>query len=142
MWYNIIDKSAIEGMIIMRRVFVAGGRDFGDYSLLATSLDRILEPYQGIEIVSGHAKNADQLGEQYAREHDLPCAVFPAEWTRFGKRAGFLRNAQMLEYALKASPLVIAFWDGRSHGTEDMIKKARAVGVECVVVSYPKETSE
>ena len=45
-------------------------------------------------------------------------------------------------YALKVSPLVVAFWDGRSHGTEDMINKARAAGVECVVVSYPKEASE
>ena len=126
----------------MTRIIVAGGRDFGDYSLLATSLDKIFELYQNIEIVSGHARGADQLGEQYAREHDLPCAVFPAEWKRFGKQAGFIRNAHMLENALKASPLVVAFWDGRSHGTEDMINKARAVGVECVVVSYPKEASE
>lgn len=126
----------------MHRVMVAGGRDFGDYSLLATSLDRILEPYQDIKIVSGHARGADQLGEQYAKEQGLPCTVFSAEWKRFGKRAGFIRNAQMLEYALQASPLVVAFWDGKSHGTGDMINKARGAGVECVVVSYPIEASE
>ena len=82
------------------------------------------------------------LGEKYAAERGFPCTVFPADWKRNWRRAGFLRNTQMLEYALQSSPLIVAFWDGRSHGTEDMINKARAAGVECVVVSYPKEVSK
>ena len=39
----------------------------------------------------------------------------------------------------KSSPLVVAFWDGKSHGTEDMINKARAAGLECVVVPYSRK---
>lgn len=120
----------------VKRVIVAGGRDFDDYPLLAAALDRLLERLPEAELVSGHARGADRLGERYAGEHGLPCAVFPADWKRFGRRAGSLRNAQMLEYAAEAEPVVIAFWDGVSRGTADMIGRARAAGVECIVIPY------
>ena len=122
------------------RVIVAGGRDFDDYAMLSENLDRILAGRGHVEIVSGHARGADMLGERYAGEHGIPYMVFPADWKRFYTRAGFIRNTQMLEYASEKTPLVVAFWDGTSHGTKDTIDKAEKTGIECVVIRYGGET--
>jgi hypothetical protein len=60
------------------RVIVCGGREFNDRELCFTKLDQILPDYENPEIVSGHAKGADLLGEKYAKLHSLPLKVFPA----------------------------------------------------------------
>ena len=118
------------------RVIVAGGRDFKDYDLLKERLDKILENYENIEIVSGHAKGADMLGEQYAAEKGLDLAVFPADWKKNRVRAGFIRNSQMIEYACEETPLVIAFWNGESHGTKDTIEKAKEKDITVFIEEY------
>ena len=118
------------------RIIVAGGRGFQDYDLLKESLDKIVRQYENVEIISSHAKGADAMCEQYAKEHGLPCNIFPAEWKKYGKRAGFIRNSQMLEYAAKEKPLVVAFWNGNSHGTKDTIDKANEMGITCYVYGY------
>ena len=120
------------------RVIVAGGRDFNDYAMLSENLDRILAGRGHVEIVSGHARGTDILGERYACEHGISYTVFPADWKRYHTRAGFIRNTQMLEYSSKKTPLVVAFWDGTSHGTKDTIDKAEKAGIECVVIRYVK----
>ena len=121
-----------------RRVLVCGGSKFNDYLLLESSLNKILNEYSNdtIEIVSGHAKGADSLGEKYAQEKNLKCTVFNAEWSKYGRAAGPIRNSQMLEYAKQENPLVVAFWDGESHGTKDTINKAKKSNIRCEVVMY------
>jgi len=52
------------------------------------------------------------LGESYAKENNYKLTIFPANWDKFGKRAGYLRNEEMSDYA----DAVIAFWDERSRG--------------------------
>ena len=79
-----------------------------------------------VELVSGHAKGVDRLGEWYARDRDIPVKVFPItdeDWTKYGKSAGRRRNRAMYEHALKseAKPAIIAIWDGASRGTAHMI---------------------
>ena len=121
---------------MLTRIIVAGGRTFQDYDLLKKTLDEILPMCENAEIISGHAKGADTLGEQYAKEHNLPCCIFPAEWKKHGTRAGFIRNSQMLEYAFKERPFVVAFWNGNSHGTKDTIDKAIKMGIPCYVFGF------
>lgn len=89
-----------------------------------------------LEIVSGNAFGADILGERYAKENDLKLAVFPARWDALGRKAGSIRNSQMIEYALEETPEVIAFWDSNSHGTRGMIVKAFGSKIECTIVDY------
>ena len=124
-----------------RRVLVCGGAKFDDYSLLELSLNKILNEYSNdtIEIVSGHAKGADSLGEKYAQKKNLKCTVFNAEWSKYGRAAGPIRNSQMLEYAKQENPLVVAFWDGESHGTKDTINKAKKSNIRCEVIMYKGE---
>jgi hypothetical protein len=124
------------------RIIVAGGRDFDDYALMKKSLDEIIKNYEDVEIVSGHAKGADLLGERYAGENGIPCAVFPADWKKHPIRAGFMRNSQMIDYALEETPAVVAFWDGESHGTKDTIDKAKGLNINVIIIDYQKKTKE
>ena len=124
----------------MKRVIVAGSKGFDDYKLLKEKLDEILSRYKDVEIVSGHSIGADMLGEKYAEENGISCSVFPADWKKDWKRAGFARNTQMVEYASEDDPLVVAFWDGKSHGTMDTITKAKMRGIECIVINYESQS--
>ena len=125
------------------RVIVAGSRDFDDYEKLKSVLDTTFSGLnQPVEIVSGHAKGADMLGEHYAVEKKIPYKVFPADWNKYPIRAGFIRNTQMIEYAMSETPMLIAFWDGTSHGTADTIEKAKKANIECVIVHYDSSSPE
>ena len=117
----------------MFRVIIAGTRTFDDYDLLCKYVDiKLSNICQSIEIVSGGARGADALGERYAKDRGYKLRVFPADWNKYGKRAGYLRNVQMAEYA----DALIAFWDGKSRGTANMIAEARALGLLVGVKHY------
>lgn len=124
-------------MFSYHKLIVAGGRDFADYELLSRKLDKIRksvwENYvaDDLEIVSGTARGADKLGERWARQHQVGVKQFPADWGRYGKRAGYLRNEQMAKYA----DTLIAFWNG-SKGTGHMINLAKENGLGVMVVRY------
>ncbi len=118
----------------MNRVIVAGGRDFSDYELLAEKLDFLLENITSPVIVSGTARGADTLGEQYAAERGYSVNRFPADWQTHGKRAGYLRNAEMA----KNADCLVAFWNGRRErsGTYMMIQIAKERGLQVRVIRY------
>lgn len=121
----------------MKRIVIAGSRGFEDYPLLKEKLDQILETEpEPVELVSGHAEGADRLAERYAAERGLAIHVVKPDWKRFGRAAGPIRNRQMLEYALQARPLVLAFWDGKSKGTKNTIETAKKLGIPAEVVSF------
>lgn len=117
------------------RVIIAGGRDFNDYPLLKAKCDNILADKTAthrIIVVSGAAKGADSLGEQYAREKGYTVERYPADWNTHGRAAGPIRNAQMANSA----DALIAFWDGQSKGTKSMINIAKTKGLGVRVISY------
>ena len=117
------------------KVIIAGGRHFNDYSLLKSRCDFFLSEKMKshqIIIVSGHATGADSLGEQYAQENGLQIELHPADWDRYGKSAGYRRNADMANVA----DALIAFWDGQSRGTASMINLAKSKGLKVAVVRY------
>ena len=117
----------------MFRVIIAGGRDFNDYSLLQQHVDRWLSRVTDeVTIISGRAKGADTLGERYANERGYLTCVYPADWDSHGKAAGFIRNKEMA----KNADALIAFWDGQSTGTRDMIELAKQYGLLWKVVYY------
>jgi predicted Rossmann fold nucleotide-binding protein DprA/Smf involved in DNA uptake len=105
----------------MFKVIIAGSRSFNDYEKLKDFCDKVLINQTEIEVVSGNAAGADRLGERYAKEKGHSLKIFKADWDKYNKKAGVLRNQEMANYA----DALIAFWDGKSKGTEDMIKKAK-----------------
>lgn len=122
----------------MYRVIVAGTREFDNYLLLRMKLTDYLLPIpdEEIEIISGTARGADKLGEQYASDYNLKCIKFPANWNTYGKSAGYIRNAEMAKYASQEHGVLFAFWDGKSKGTNHMIKLGDKMGLEVHVVKY------
>lgn len=118
------------------RMIVAGGRDFLDEKLLTSTLDGLREDFVEIEIVSGHASGADRMAEAYAKQLGIPLKVFPADWKKYGRGAGPVRNREMLAYIQESNPVVTAFWDGQSKGTKNMIEQARKAGVDCRIIMY------
>jgi len=124
----------------MREILVAGGRDFDDYELLMTTLLNIIDDIiDTVEIVSGHAPGADSLAEKFAKQFNILCKTFPADWDKYGKLAGPIRNSQMIDYISHSyNPVVVAFWDGKSKGTLDTIKKAQQKNITPHVIYYNK----
>ena len=116
----------------MLRIIIAGGRDFNDYKTLCGVCDYMFQKQKEIEIVSGTANGADKLGEQYANEMGYPIKQFPADWDKHGKKAGYLRNKEMAEYA----DALLALWDGKSKGTKSMIDLAKKNNLKVRVVRY------
>ena len=116
----------------MVKVLICGGRDFNDYGLLADTLVGLIGQYdpKEVTIISGHARGADKLGERFANANQCKLLIFPADWDKYRKAAGFIRNQKMID---EGKPdLVVAFPGGR--GTEDMIKRAKKHGIEVIEV--------
>ncbi len=111
------------------RVIIAGSRSFTDrdYNAVKDCIER--SGFKITEIVSGKARGIDTLGEQYADENNIHVEPFPvtkADWNKYGKRAGYLRNIKMKEYA----DALIAIWDGISPGTKHMVDIAEKKPME------------
>ena len=121
------------------KVICAGCRKFNDYQLLAMKLDQfcISNAHANIEIVSGTCRGADMLGEKYAREQNLTCQRFPANWKQYGRSAGPIRNRQMAEHASH----LVAFWDGNKvhSGTWSMIQIATKLGLNVEIVQFTQQ---
>jgi hypothetical protein len=120
----------------MYRVVVCGSRDFDDYNFAESCLNWILakkrnEGYE-IVVVSGCAKGADKIGERYAYKQGFKVDTHPADWEKYGKRAGYIRNIEMID----SCDGVVAFWNGESKGTKHSIDYANEKNVPCVVVKY------
>lgn len=128
------------------KIIIAGSRTYSDYETLKYVIDNILQSNiynkgfenSNIEIICGKAKGADTLGEQYAKENGMNIKYFPADWNNYGKSAGYIRNKQMALYASykKGYGALIAFWDGRSKGTKNMIELAKKQGLKIFCYYY------
>lgn len=129
------------------KVAVIGSRTFKDRDLMFTTLDQIA----GIStVVSGGAPGADRLAEEYAKTRKLNLTVHLAEWNniehpeatvrvKFGRKydanAGYRRNKTIVN----ESDLVVAFWDGKSNGTNHAMKYARKINKEVKEVLFEPE---
>ena len=133
----------------MKKVIIAGSRNFNNYALLKSELDKLFnEPFI---IVSGGAKGADTLGELYAKEKGYEVERHLAKWNDlsvpncrikynsygpYNAMAGHNRNQEMLNSILenKDGGCVVAFWDGKSKGTKHTINFCKQYNKPCKVV--------
>jgi len=111
---------------------IVGSRTFNDYELLKDEVDKLLKECNITEIVTGGAKGADSLAERYAKENNLKLTIFHPEWNKYGKRAGYIRNDKIWQYA----DIGIAFWDGKSKGTQHSFKLAEKYGKKLKVIKF------
>src|SRR5690349_25016691 len=113
------------------RVLVCGGREAENNSANRQLMLKVLDPIDIDIIIHGAAIGWDSLADSYAKKwRRCPVLAFPAKWDIYGKKAGFLRNKQMLE---EGKPdLVVAFPGGR--GTKIMVRLALEAGVPLIEV--------
>jgi hypothetical protein len=121
-----------------KKVIIAGSREFSTaehYLILQQQMDDLIVEF-GLpdEIISGGARGADRLGERYATENSIAIVRFIPEWALLGKRAGFARNQDMGNY----SDTLVAFWDGASSGTIQMVEFAQMRGLDVILVRFNK----
>lgn len=109
-----------------KRILVAGCRFYENYKQAEVYIDFCLQNIKkenSFIFVSGACRGADRLGELYAQKHGYAIERYPADWERYGKAAGPIRNQQMVNI----SDYIICFWDGKSRGTKSTIDFARLV---------------
>lgn len=118
------------------RVLVCGGRDYGknpdgtdnaaEQDFLFDYLMDILLEHPNMTVIQGEARGADALAKLWANFMKVPVVSFPADWKKYGNRAGPVRNLQMIE---EGKPdLVVAFRGGA--GTRNMLKQALFNNIE------------
>ena len=109
----------------MFKVIIAGRRDFNDYTKLCRVMDIVLQNrVPAITVISGGARGADKLGEKYAMERGFGLIIMKADWEKYKKSAGYIRNKEMLALAHG----VVCFWNKISRGTKHMIDITKESG--------------
>jgi hypothetical protein len=113
----------------MKTVLVCGGRDFNDWEAMNEAL--CYHASDADKIIHGGAQGADNLSGQWAKAAGIPCRVFKADWMKYKKAAGPIRNQRMID---EGKPnLVIAFQGGK--GTRDMLNRARKALVTIIQIT-------
>lgn len=111
------------------KVIIAGSRHMTqDYTLIGAAV--VSSGFEVSEVVCGLARGADTWGKEWAIIRSIPVKEFPADWDKFGKAAGSIRNGQMMEYADAA---IVLIWDG-SRGSQNMIDQMQKAKKPCFVV--------
>lgn len=108
------------------RVLIAGSRSIGSAAAVDRALAHAIKLGLDItEVVSGGALGVDRLGVMWARERGIPMRLHEPDWHGLGKRAGLIRNQEMV----KTSDAVVALHDGVSKGTAYTLRIAWAAGL-------------
>ena len=114
------------------RIVIAGSREFTDYSVAELFIDQCISKIREKEpliFMSGGCRGADEIGERYAKAHGIGVERYSADWKKYGRRAGPIRNRQMAQTA----DMVMCFWDGKSGGTKSMIECADRLGKHVII---------
>jgi predicted membrane GTPase involved in stress response len=95
-------------------ILISGSREYSDLEFVKEYVK--LLPSDTI-LLNGRARGVDNVARNTALFNDIRVRDYPAEWRKYGKGAGFIRNHIMVDLA----ELIICFWDGESPGTKDVI---------------------
>jgi hypothetical protein len=109
------------------KLIIAGSRTITSMPHLEEGLRHMASRFPALvpsEVVCGMARGADSLGRMWAEARGIPVSLWPADWNANGRRAGFMRNTQMAQYA----DILLALWDGQSKGTGHMISEMARLG--------------
>ena len=121
---RLVQRSQKGGSI---RTIIAGSRHITEYQTLVDVMATL--PWTPTVVISGCARGVDTLGERYAKEHKIPLEKFPANWVKYGRGAGPIRNQQMVDVA----EALVALPVPGSRGTSSMIRIAGNAGLDTYV---------
>lgn len=110
------------------KVLICGSRSINDAALISQAV--LQSGMTPTHIISGGARGVDRLAGEYAASNGIEFTEYPANWNKYGKCAGFMRNCVMVGTA----DAVIAVWDGKSPGTKHSIDYATSQGKQVFVL--------
>lgn len=117
-------------------ILVCGGRDYGPDTARMWEILDMLDPRI---VIHGDARGADRMAGEWADFHNVRGIAHPANWEAHGRRAGPIRNQEMLDEH-PGIDVVVAFPGGR--GTADMAFKARQKGIPVLHIDPPGNTGD
>lgn len=112
------------------KTIICGYRGFNDYDIMKAVIEG--SGFDITEVFCGCCRGADQLGDRWAKENNIPIRYFPADWSAYGRPAGPIRNQKMVDEA----DALIAITHTESRGTMDAINKATHRGLRVFVYNY------
>ena len=118
------------------KLAIVGSRSFNDLEAFNKYMALLNDWFEIIQIISGGAKGADTFGEEYAIVNNIPAMIFRADWKKYGKKAGYIRNVDII----KNCDVCIAFWDGRSKGTEHDLELCETYSKPCYIYNSTDES--
>lgn len=118
------------------KILICGSRDISDPAVLVRAIEQ--SGIRPTSIISGGSRGVDRLAGEYAQSRGIEFTEYLADWDRYGKRAGFMRNYIMVG----AADAVIAVWDGKSSGTKHAIDTAISSGKQVFVYQYRSRGAE
>lgn len=121
----------------MKKIAFSGCRHI---SITSEQIKDALDEYVGDEefriFVGCNPSGVDACVLAYARKNDIKYDIFYAQWRKYLKAAGPIRNKDMVHEA----DMLLAFWDGRSAGTESAINAARELIVPHHIIDIEEGT--
>ncbi len=115
------------------KVIIAGSRTISDRESVEAAIKA--SGFEITEVVCGMARGVDTEGFNWAKDNNIPVKEFHADWEKYGRAAGPIRNKQMAEYA----DALIAIMAPNSKGTKNMIETAIKRGLKLWEVKYEKQ---
>lgn len=117
------------------RVLVFGDRNWTDGQAIERRL-REIHAFTPIEfVIEGEARGADTLAKEAAYRIGIRVEPFPADWARYGRAAGPVRNQQMLDEGVPTRGLCFHSNITKSKGSADMLRRCRKAGLPTEVHS-------
>lgn len=117
------------------KTIIAGSRGCNDFLEVCRAIKESGFSEEITEIVSGGALGVDKLGEKFAYKFDIPLKIFLADWKKYDKAAGMIRNKEMAKYGDAA----IVIWDGKSNGSRNMIEEAKKAKLKVYIHIYNQD---
>lgn len=118
---------------LVTKIIIAGGRDiFPKLELIDALIQQAMDSFdikrEEVFLFEGGADGVDSVGKNWAKTRKVPFRTFEADWKKFGLSAGPVRNEAMA----KLADVLILIWNGNSSGSGDMLKRAKAHGLEII----------
>lgn len=119
------------------KVAIVGSRSILDQEFVESLFNCFVHIFgKPTKIISGGAKGIDSFAEDFGHSYNIELQIFKPDWAKYGKKAGFIRN----EDIIKNCDICLAIWDGESHGTKHDLELCEQYKKDLVLFNLKEST--